>query len=248
MKRIAISLLALALLLCACGQASPEPVLKTKATEASFVEMPPLMENELIIDNVSVNDVTKRFGAYQCVEAAALEMYAGTVRLRYDAMQIELYSGEYSFFKNYDWESHTEDLQGEQKNLKLTKADKAIQARVSEILWTDAAVIGPRGIQIGDKAEKVFDSYLDLRKKYPANDTDERAIIYDVSDIDSSPNTYPTEGFYITRENDWGESKITYDYRICYSCPNMEYWMEYSSFYIKDGKVVAMQQGGYEGC
>ena len=209
----------------------------------------PLRQNEMVIERASVNDIVKRFGAYEGYSTSR----QGTgddsiIELRYTNLTVMIsYRYMQLSFSDEDWNTwYFGDYE-----VQLTQADKAVEGRVSRLFWTDPDVDlpVPRGLKIGDSEEKVLRSYLDLRAKYKDADSDNpwRArIIYSVADSTEQPAIdFNSSGYYRVYMDE--SPPVPCDYSIHYNCNDMGWMLEGTVYYIKNSKIVAIGQHCAEG-
>ena len=209
----------------------------------------PLTQGEMVIKQASINDIVKRFGAYENCTTEP-RGYKPVLRLVYPGLAIEIEYYDYdqlSFVIVDDYWSYAEE-----DNLSLTDNDKAVVGAISHVEWTapDINLPAPRGLKIGHPEEKVLCSYLDLRGKYPDTaDSWKARVIYMPSDSlpEQAYDGFSSSGFYRVYTDEEYPPPVPCDYSIHYSCNDMSYMLEGTGYYIKDGRVVAIEQYCAEG-
>lgn len=194
----------------------------------------PLAGDEIIIDEISINEAKEIFGEYIKCETAC-ESGRAKVKLSFDGAQlfIEYAEGRISFMemKGFDY--------GEKK-FELTDLDKNKEGKITRILWADKAIGGPRGIEIGDSEKEVRSKFLDKSEKYGDK------VIYTIADMDTNDidsKCYKKCGALVTKNTSSIEQICDADYALEYYIPNpIDDFYEASIFYIKNGKLVGIEQ------
>jgi len=111
----------------------------------------PLEKGEITFEQMSINDITERYSAYERVNHyGQLDSGEVTFGLSCDGVEITLvdYGKELSFAGDdaLEYMRSFEDFS-------LTEADKGIMFSVSRILCMDEEIIGLRGVKIGDSLD-----------------------------------------------------------------------------------------------
>jgi hypothetical protein len=251
----------IALSLAACSRPVKMPIAHevsdTSSNTSSVSPAPskPLQLGEIIINDVSVDDIVARFGVYTRYETAYYPFPGNGchyIRLFYPGLSIELESyfedGRYSFGGNrFEY--------GERDN-PLSETDRSLPMWAVNILWTEHDLEGPRGIKIGDSEAEVRAKYLDLSARYNDGKT-----LYALADV--HPETPESAWGYLksggetqiltAAQRDAKSLNITAENALAYyevdppfsfeDTTNHMYGYQFSLFYFSGGKLTAIEQG-----
>ena len=252
---------ALAMSLAACSRPVKMPdaqaVSSAAANVSSAPQTPgtPLRLGEIVINNLSVDDIAARFGAYDRAETAYYPFPGNGchyIRLFYPGLVVELESyfedGRYSFGGGrFEY--------GERDN-PLSETDRSLPMWVVNIVWTKHDLAGPRGIKIGDSQAAVRAKYLDLSPRY-----DDGKTLYTLPDV--HPETPESARGYLkscgeiqaltAAELTGKPLNITAESALAYyevdppfafeDATNHMYGYQFSLFYFSGGKLTAIEQG-----